>query len=238
GGNSGGSSSSTGQSNQSTTAGKTDIVVNGQTQTGMANVQVKTEANGQKVTVVTVNSEKMLEVIAKSGEKAPEIIIPINGQTGTFKSELRGDVVKGLIEKKALVRIKTESAQYSLPASELNIQKAMEKLGAGKAKPEDIKLNLNIIAPDNSKADTIAKAAQKYGFQALGSPVTFKAEFVYNNQSFPVNLSWTTGKLQQLLKLPRMEPSDRYPQRLYPGMENTMLRSTVQQTVHMYLSPI
>ncbi|MDF3000333.1 MAG: Autotransporter adhesin [Bacillota bacterium] len=145
------------------------IQVNGQPQAaGTATTQ--TNSAGQTVTTVTVDTAKLEKILEQKGNDAT-VTIPAGG-ADVISAALTGDMVKSMENRAATLVIKTDSAVYTLPASELNIDEISKELASGTAL-SDIKVSVQIAEPSGNTAAIVKNAASEGSFDIVVPALEF-----------------------------------------------------------------
>jgi len=173
------------------------VLVNGETQTA-GTAATTTDANGKATTTVTVDTQK-LEKILDSATSGATVMIPVTGGADTASGVLTGDLVKRMESKDATLVIKTDSASYALPASEINIDKVSEQLGTS-VTLSDIKVSVSIAEPSASMTQVVANATEKGKMEIVVPAVDFTISCSYNGKTVDVN-SFNTY-VERLIEIP------------------------------------
>jgi hypothetical protein len=74
-------------------------------------------------------------------------------------------------EKEAILEVKTETATYTLPAVELNVQSISDQIGSEVAL-EDIKISVTISEPPADTVQVIQDTANANNYTLVVQPVT------------------------------------------------------------------
>lgn len=174
GGNSGGSASS---------ASGVDIIVNGKPETAATAVTAKVE--DQTVTTVTVDAAKVEARLKTEGSNAV-ITIPVNNAADVVVGQLNGQTVKNMEEKEAVLEVKTETATYTLPASQINIDDVSQQIGRA-VQLKDISVNVTIGAPQRETAKVVEDTANKDNYLVVVKPVEFEITCTSGSKTVPVS---------------------------------------------------
>ncbi len=173
------------------------ILVNGETQTA-GTAATTTDANGKSTTTVTVDTQK-LEKILDTATSGATVTIPVTGGADTASGVLTGDLVKSMEKKDATLVIKTDSASYALPASEIDIDKVSVQLGTS-VTLSDIKVSVSIAEPSASMTQVVASATEKGQMDIVVPAVDFTISCSYNGKTVDVN-SFNTY-VERLIEIP------------------------------------
>ncbi|KRF10021.1 hypothetical protein ASG89_00255 [Paenibacillus sp. Soil766] len=156
--------SSTESQNQSV-----EILVNGKVES--AGIATTTTRDGQIVTTVVVDQQKVEEMLATEGQGVV-IKIPVNIQSDVIVGELNGQMVKNMEHKQAVVEIKTKNATYTLPAQQINISAITDQLGQD-VTLQDIKVQIEIGEPVADMAKVVENTAASGEFTLVVPPLDF-----------------------------------------------------------------
>ena len=174
----------------------TPIRFNGQSEN--AGKTVVSKDGDQTVTTVTLDDAKIQEKI-KTEDKGTVVSIPISGSSDIGQGVLNGQTIKDMEKKESVLEIKTGSATYSLPASEINIDSVSSKFGQS-VKLEDIKISVKIEAPTADTAKVVEDTANKNNYQVVVKPVEF--EITCTSGSKTVAVSKFNGYVERVVAIP------------------------------------
>jgi hypothetical protein len=181
---SGGSGSGgSGGSGGTAPAGGAPVIVNKQSYT--AGTSKDTIENGKKVTQVTVDSSKLQTILAPQGQNA-SVVIPVTTGSQVVAGLLTGQMVKNMETKEATLEIQTNSATYTLPASEINIDAVSKQLGASVAL-SDIQVNVQIAEPSDATVKVVKNAATSNSFSIMVPAVDFSISCTHNGNTVAVS---------------------------------------------------
>jgi hypothetical protein len=198
-GYSGGNNSGGGGAPEETAApGKSGmgILINSRTET--IATAVKTEENGKTVTTITVDEDKMEEMLGRAGNNAT-VTIPFDADSDAAVLRLNGRTVKNMKDREAGLEIKTGNVIYMLPAAQISPDDISLQTGA-QAKWEDMAVSIRISAPPQETADIIEAAANQNNYQVLIKPVEFEITFTNGNGS--VGVSRFSGYVERMIAIP------------------------------------
>ncbi|WP_158560792.1 S-layer homology domain-containing protein [Paenibacillus contaminans] len=159
------------------------IIVDGVIQEQLATAQ-RTTVNGRNVTTITLDNKKVMDKLEKENNNL--ITIPVSGDSDVVVGQLNGSLVKSLQSKDALIRIVTDKAIYTLPASQINIDNLSSQAGSG-VKLEDITINIQISETPKDKATQVEGAAKQNQYTLVGAPVDFEVTASYGTRTVPAN---------------------------------------------------
>ncbi|MDF2713359.1 MAG: S-layer protein [Paenibacillus sp.] len=154
-----------------------DVLVNGNIENmGTATTE---EVNGQQVTIVAVDEEKLQKRLESESEGA---IITIATSGDVVVGELNGRMVKSMEVKQAVLEIRTEHATYTLPAQQIDIDAVSKRLGTRLAL-QDIKVRIEIATPSDETIRVVEDAAASGGFTLVVPPLNFNVIAIYGDRT-------------------------------------------------------
>ncbi|MBW7473898.1 S-layer homology domain-containing protein [Paenibacillus oenotherae] len=160
-----------------------DVLVNGKKEN--AGTATTSTSNNRSVTTVAVDQKKLDSKLEAEGPKAV-ITIPLNTKTDITIGELNGQIISNMEQKQAVVEIKTEQATYMLPAQQIDIKTISSQLGESVAL-EDIKIQIEIAAPNEEQVKVIESSAAKGQFAIVAPSVDFTVRGVYKDNVIEVS---------------------------------------------------
>lgn len=155
-----------------------DINVGDQSLKNIA-VDVKNENNTKTTTVNLDETEvqKTLNEMEKTKpDKEKKVVIPVTNNSDKVVGELKASTLKAMADMNTILEVKTETASYTLPANDINIDEVVKKLG-GNPELKDILVKVTVTKATGDKADKINAAAAQKGFEVKGKPVEFEISF-------------------------------------------------------------
>lgn len=191
---SGGSSSS--PSVPSSPNSGVDILVNGKVEN--AGTAATTTQGSQTVTTITVDSQKLQQKLDAEGDNAV-VTIPVNTKTDVVIGELNAQMVRNMENKQAVLEVKTETATYTLPAQQINIDFISEQIGKNVAL-QDIKVQIAITASSSENVKIAENSAQKGNFTIVAPPVDFWIKGSYGGKT--VEVSKFNAFVERILAIP------------------------------------
>ena len=160
-----------------------EVIVNGKKENGGT---AKTETvNGQRVTTVLVDEEKLKQRLEAEGAQAI-IAIPITDGSDVTTGILNGRMVKLLEDKQAVIELRTGNTIYSLPASQINIDAVSKQFGSELAL-QDIMVNIEIATPLADTLQAVKDAAKRNGLTEVIPPLNFKVTAVLGDRTEEVS---------------------------------------------------
>lgn len=184
-GGSGGSSGGSGSSSSTTTTSTqgASVIVNGENQTA-GNSTIST-VSGQTVTTVDVDTAKMEKVLEAKGDHAT-VTIPVTTNSDVAIAGLTGQMIKNMEEKKATLEVKTGSASYTLPASEIDIDSVSKQLGQNVGL-SDINVQIKIAEPSAASVKVVENSAKTGDFTIMVPAVEFSISSTYSGKTVDVS---------------------------------------------------
>jgi|GEM_PF-1049433 len=156
------------------------VIVNGDEQN--AGTSEDSMQDGKTVTTVTVDDDKLNDILEQEGNGA-NVIIPILDSDSDIKAGiLTGQMVKNMEDKESTLEIKTDSASYTLPASEINIDAVSEQFGED-VNLEDIEVEIQIAEPSDNTTQVVANAASEGEFTIVVPAVEFTISCTYDGET-------------------------------------------------------
>ena len=159
------------------------VIVNGQSQTA-GTTATSTNAAGQTVTTVTVDTAKLENILAAQGDGAT-VIIPVTGGSDAAAATLTGAMLRSMEDKGATLVLQTASGSYTLPTSEIDMGNVAQQLGSSSL--ADIAVTVSISEPSAVMAQLVENAARDGGFTLMVPAVDYTITCTYGGQSVTVD---------------------------------------------------
>ncbi|WP_051571913.1 fibronectin type III domain-containing protein [Ruminiclostridium cellobioparum] len=160
-----------------------DILVNGKVENaGTANT---TTQGSQKVTTIMVDSQKLQQKLDEEGDHAV-VTIPVNTKADVVIGELNAQMVRNMENRQAVLEVKTETAAYTLPAQQINVNFISEQMGRDVAL-QDIKVQIAITQSSPETVKIAENSAQKGSFAIVAPPVDFWIKGSYGGRTVEVS---------------------------------------------------
>lgn len=192
GGSKGGITSNTPTQSESST-----VIVNGVAKAAGTS-QITTDKEGKKTTTVTVDSERLKEILA-SEKSGATVIIPVKNGSAAAKGILTGEMVKNMESKAAVLVIQTDRVSYTLPASQINIDKVSGQLGKDVSLSE-IAVVITVSEPAGNMSKVIENAVKQGGFSVIAPSIDFNISGTYKGST--VNVSAFNAYVDRLVAIP------------------------------------
>lgn len=154
---------------------KAEIIVNGKT---INAGEVKTEnSNGKLMTRVVLNEQALIELL-ETAQEGIVLSITVESDSDVIAGELSAQLIKLLQTKSAVLELRTQSAAFTLPVNQLNIDHVMDRFNKD-ASLQDTMIRLEIVTPSLEIQQMVENAAKDKGLVLLVSPIDFHvfAEF-------------------------------------------------------------
>ncbi|WP_169515445.1 S-layer homology domain-containing protein, partial [Anaerovorax odorimutans] len=191
-------SSSGGHSSSSsnTTITSTKVIVNGEDYNAGS---TQTESvNGNMVTTVTLDTEKIVKLLDSKDAK-PVVTIPVINSSDTISGVLNGQMVKSMENIEATLKIETASATYTLPASQINIDSVSQQLGT-QIELKDINVQIQIAEPSADTISIVKNAEEKGKFTLVAPAVDFSISCIHDNKT--VDISKFNTYVNRMIAIP------------------------------------
>lgn len=177
---SGGSSNHTTPSANNT---GTDIFVNGKAES--AGTTLTTREGEKTVITIAVDEMKLEQKLEQEGSNAV-VTIPINAKADVVVNRLNGQTVKNMETREAVLEIKTANVTYTLPASQINIDRVSEQIGS-QVELKNIKVSVTIAEPPRDTVRIIEDTANKNSYQIVVKPVEFNITCTSGDKTIEVS---------------------------------------------------
>lgn len=142
------------------------------------------EQNGQSVTKVSLDEQKLNDKLAGEGSSSV-LSITSKNESDVLIGELTGQTVKNLEKTETKLEIRKSNAAYTLPAEAIRIDEISKELGA--AALQDIKIEVKVAATNSEMVKVIENAAVNGKFTLVAPAVDFSVTATYGNQSVEIS---------------------------------------------------
>lgn len=182
-----GSGSTTGgassPSTQTTVSQGINVLVNGVSeQIGFLTQMTR---DGQVVSKVGVDPEKLKQKLAAEGPGALVTILVPSG-ADVLIGELDSSMIQDMQQSKAVLKLQTDFATYSLPVQQIPLDSLAQGLGGGKTL-QDMKIQVEMGKPSQAESNAVNRSLQQNQFTLQGMPVEFKVRGTYGDQSVDIH---------------------------------------------------
>ncbi len=151
-----------------------EVYVNGKVQhIGTATVEF---VNGQQVTTIAVDEDKLMQRVDEEGEGAL-ISIPLLLNSDVVIGLFNGQMLKYLENRSAALEIRTEKAAYRLSAKQMNVDE-ISKMFSGDYALRDIHVKIEIADPLSDTIQAVEEAIDQAGLTMAVAPLNFKVSAV------------------------------------------------------------
>ena len=185
-----------------TTDDKVEVIFGKDTEkAGTINVE---EKNNVKTTTITLDDAAVKANLDKL-DKADingidnKVIISVNNNSDVVAGELNGQTVKNMEGKSAILEIRMENAIYTLPASEINIDKVLNQMGK-EVGLKDIKVSVSIAEASSETGTIVADSEEKNSYSVVVKPVEFEITCTSGNKT--VNVSKFNSYVERTIAIP------------------------------------
>lgn len=145
------------------------VLVNGKAES--AGKATTTESGGMKTTTIDIDPVKLQAKLDAEGDGAV-VTIPVQVAANTIIGQLSGPMLQSMEKRSATLVLATDKGSYTLPAKEIGIASLAAGLGSG-SDLTTVRVQITIADAPVATAQSLTSAAQRKGFQVVGSPVTF-----------------------------------------------------------------
>ncbi len=160
-----------------------EILINGKTEAA-ATSSTKT-VDDKTVTTVALDDRIVEEKLQNEGNNAM-VTIPVKNTSDIVIGQLNAQTVKNMEEKEGALEIKTWNVTYTIPASQINIDKVSEQIGREVAL-DDILVNIEISVPPDETVEIIEDTSNAGGFMLVAEPVGFEINCRYGDRAVEVS---------------------------------------------------
>lgn len=147
-----------------------EVIINGKQQVQGASATIAKEGD-KLVTTITLDQEKLDAILNTEGNNS-KLVLSVTKNTDKVIGEFNGQMVKNMEVKNAVVEIRTESAGYSLPAQQINIDDVSNKIGQ-EVELQDIKVNIEIARSGDETVKIIEGIAKQKEYTIVSPPINF-----------------------------------------------------------------
>ena len=161
------------------------VEVNGESYTA-GESETGTNEDGKTQTTVTIDTEKLQEILESQGTGAT-VTVPITTGSEIAAGILTGEMVNNLEEKGATLVIQTENATYTIPAEEIDIGAISEQFGED-VSLDDIIVTVTVSEPSDDMVTVVENTAGDGGYTLVVPAVEFTVSCTYGDQTVDVTL--------------------------------------------------
>ncbi|MCE5195643.1 MAG: S-layer homology domain-containing protein [Negativicutes bacterium] len=173
------------------------VVVNGQDRPVGALTTEATPAGGTEQTI-TINDTQMNTVLTDTANGAT-ITLPFTEPANAYISTLNGQTVSNMEQREAVLEIRTETVTYTLPASEINIDRISEQLGQ-QVDLKDIQVSISIAEPSAETTRIVEDTANRNHYSVIVQPVDF--EITCTSGTTTVDVSHFNAYVERMIAIP------------------------------------
>lgn len=141
--------------------------------------------DGHIVSKVSMDPEKLKQKLATEGSGAVVTILVPSG-ADVLVGELDSSMIQEMQASRAVLKLQTDFATYSLPVSQISLDSLAKGFGEGTAL-QNMKVQVEIGKPAKAANDAVNRAVQQNQFTLEGAPVEFAVRGVYGDQSVDIH---------------------------------------------------
>ncbi|MDT9723144.1 S-layer homology domain-containing protein [Paenibacillus sp. ClWae2A] len=145
---------------------------------------IKTTRNGQLVSTVGIDSEKLKQKLAAEGTGAV-VSIRVPSGADVLIGELDGQMVQEMQAAQAVLKLETEQATYTLPLNQIQLFSLAKDLGDVSGL-QDMKVQVEIAKLTQAATQAVRRATQQNNFVVQGTPVDFTVRGLYEDNSVEI----------------------------------------------------
>jgi hypothetical protein len=175
----------------------TNVLVNGK-EVNAGNREETEDENGRTTTTLLVDAKIIQDRLEEEGVGAV-VTIPVASESDVIVGQLNGQTVKDMENVEAILEVRTENVTYTIPASQIKIDKISEDLGVG-VELKDIQVKVTIANPSKDTVEIIEKTANTNNYRIVVKPIEFEITCTYDNQT--VTVSKFNGYVERLVAIP------------------------------------
>ena len=164
----------------------------------VATTETTETPQGTTQTTITT-TEDLTKAIQESTTTGTTVSLAFTAPATTYTGVLTASTVKAMEEKEAVLEVKTETATYTLPAQEVNIQQVSQQIGTD-VPLEDIKISVTISEPPADTVKVVQDTANTNNYTLVVQPVQFQVTATYEEQV--VQVSKFTGYVERTIAIP------------------------------------
>lgn len=163
-------------------------------------VKMTATGGGTQPLVVSIGSGTIKQWINNDGDgDTGTLAITVEESAAVTSVQLNVDDVQSLKKAGITLEVKTDTATVILPADKIILDDVLDTFGDG-VKPEDIKVSINIVEPEETLVDVVKDAASEGKVQIVVPPIEFTITYSYGLQVVEGRLF--SGYVEKLVPLP------------------------------------
>lgn len=168
------------------------ISANNKGNTDVATLKPGKNDDGQSLATIVMDQQKLDKFLADVAGQAPSgkptvLSIPLpKNSSEVIRSELNGQVVKNMELKDVVHEIVTDSASYTIPAREINIDAISQQMGKA-VTLSDIKVAVEIAHPTSDVVKVVESSAVQGGFSLVVNAIDFEVTCTYNGKPYDIS---------------------------------------------------
>ncbi len=125
--------------------------------------------------------------------------LSVNTAADVVVGKLSGQMIKNMEAKEATLEIRTDTARYTIPASQLGIDAVAAQIGS-QVDLRDIAVSVTIAEPSADTVQIVEDTANRGGYRIVVPPVTFEITCTSGDRT--VTVSGFTGYVERTVSIP------------------------------------
>ncbi|NBD25674.1 S-layer homology domain-containing protein [Paenibacillus glycinis] len=159
-----------------------NVLVNGDS---VASSVTQSSIDGRSRTTVTIDQAKLADKLTAEGQGA-EVAIQVTNASDAVAAELNGQTIRDLAANQAVLKLITPAGTYTIPADRIDLDALLGSLG-NPAAAQDIKVLIEIAAPEEATLKLVQEAAAKGEFTLVAPPLNFTITASYGGRTADVS---------------------------------------------------
>ncbi|MBF4692927.1 S-layer homology domain-containing protein, partial [Fusibacter ferrireducens] len=174
-----------------------EVIVNGvSNSTGI--LKATNNEKGQTVSTLVIDTERLQKILDEQGNKA-KIILPVKTDSDIAVGLLNGRMVKNMEDLEATLTVETNSATYTLPASEIDIDFISKQFGQ-EISLADIEVQIEIAKTPADAVKVVENAAVAGEFSIMVPAMDFNIRCTYQDKT--VDISKFNEYIERTIAIP------------------------------------
>ncbi|WP_442603949.1 S-layer homology domain-containing protein [Paenibacillus sp. KN14-4R] len=179
-----------------------DVLINGKKE--RAATFTESKINNQKVSKVALDWKTLAAKFALLEQHAV-LSIPMNTNADVVVVEFNGESIKSIVQKQAIIQLKSDKGIYTLPAEQISLQSILDQFG-GNIALQDVYVQIEIAAPDLDHMKTVEREAVKNKFTLMAQPYNFSIKAIHGHSSIDLT-HFNTFVTHEMLIPDDMDPN-------------------------------
>lgn len=175
---------------------RANILINGKAES--AATATTTREGNKTTTTLVVDDKKVEEKLEQEGSNSV-VTIQLNNAADAVVGVLKGQTVKNMELKDAVLEIRTGQVTYTLPASQINIDAVSEQMGRA-VELKDIAVSVKISEPSEDTVKIVEDTANTNNYQIVVEPIEF--EITCSSKGKTVEVSKFSAYVERMIAIP------------------------------------